>query len=186
MSVSSEWAYLVLSLADELNLNALRGAAYLEVMQKERAVLQKDVPGMFAGSVDSKGRLIVTQNQQLRLLSGYYCLTTTWENMRLQPPHFDHAVGCGASWHNKHRCSQSWLEFWRSKAGCDLVLARGLADVIGRLNIMIREFDKWGTVPNMHYECKLAARRAIVGKGSDIENQLSDIFGEDADGECMI
>lgn len=181
MRISAEWAYIVLSLADELNLSVLRGAAYLEVMQKDRTVLRGTDEGMVAGSIDNQGRLIVTPNQQLRLLSGYYWLTTTWESLRAQPLHFEHAVGCGATW-NRHGCSQAWLEFWRSKAKCDSVLAHGLADVVGRLNTILKEFDKWGTVPQMHYECRIAARRAIVEKVDKLESQLSHIFDDDADG----
>lgn len=98
MSSSLQYAYLAMTLADELDLRALRGAAYLEVMQK--AVVVKRVTtiepqntgpstasnavsgavGATAkeGDVDGDGRLVITPAQQLRLLSGYYRLTGTY------------------------------------------------------------------------------------------------------------
>jgi len=130
---------------------------------------------MVAGGVDGEGRLIVTPAQQLRLLSGYYRLTGAWERLRAQPPSFDHASSCGATWH-KHGCTQSWMEFWRDKTKSDSVLSLGLADVIDRLKTIVKEFDRWGSVPHIHPECRMAARRGIVDQVKQIEDQLSDFF----------
>lgn len=180
MVASPEWAYLALSLADELNLKELQGLAYLEVLQKQRIVLRKSDLTSVPGNIDDAGRLFVTQAQELRLLSGYYRLTCAFERLRSVPPDFDHASGCGATWH-KHGCTASWLEFWRDKTKSDPVLTLGLADVLGRLRTIVKEFDRWGSVPHIHPECRLAARKAIMEKIKDIEERLPEFFGNEGE-----
>jgi hypothetical protein len=126
-----------MTLADELDLKGLRGAAYAEVMQK--AVVVKEFPlfnlGVSSGPATSSSPLSsstppvtadedagrerepeppLTSAQRLRLLTGYYRLTRTWDHLRLHPPAFVHATSCGATWH-QHGCMQSWTEFWKEK-----------------------------------------------------------------------
>ncbi|KAJ7274218.1 hypothetical protein C8J57DRAFT_1314958 [Mycena rebaudengoi] len=209
MSSSLQYAYLAMTLADELNLRALRGAAYLEVMQKAVVVKRAKVDpigkpkaatvaaaaGAVAvagsddasatseadeGDVDEEGRLVVNRAQQLRLLSGYYRLTGTWERLRKTPPHFDHAPSCGATWH-QHGCTQSWMEFWKDKTRSDQVLQLGLADVLGRLRQVQRDYDRWGSATYMHHDCRMAAKRSIVDVLKTVEEALPDYFSEAGD-----
>ncbi|KAJ7078682.1 hypothetical protein C8R44DRAFT_836688 [Mycena epipterygia] len=207
MSSSLQYAYLAMTLADELDLRALRGAAYLEVMQKAVVVKRAKVdpikpkpapiagpstgPGpapidaddateTIEGDVDEEGRLVVNRAQQLRLLSGYYRLTGTWERLRTTPPHFDHAPSCGATWH-QHGCTQSWLEFWKDKSRSDAVLALGLADVLGRLKQVQRDYDRWGSATYMHHDCRMAAKRSITEAIKTVEDALPDYFSEAGD-----
>ncbi|KAJ7914829.1 hypothetical protein B0H13DRAFT_2001280 [Mycena leptocephala] len=211
MSSSLQYAYLAMTLADELDLRALRGAAYLEVMQKAVVVKRAKVdpikrkPAAAAvagpststgaapadtaadtgtetseGDVDEEGRLVVNRAQQLRLLSGYYRLTGTWERLRTTPPHFDHAPSCGATWH-QHGCTQSWLEFWKDKTRSDAVLALGLADVLGRLKQVQRDYDRWGSATYMHHDCRMAAKRSIIDVLKTVEEALPDYFSEAGD-----
>lgn len=205
MSSSLKFAYLAMTLADELDLRTLRGAAYLEVMQKAVVVKRGkvDAPirpalavasGTFAGGtsmtagqkegdVDEEGRLVVNRAQQLRLLSGYYRLTGTWEKLRTTPPHFDHAPSCGATWH-QHGCTQSWQEFWKDKTRSDGVLSLGLADVLGRLKHVQKDYDRWGSATYMHHDCRMAARRGILEVIKTVEDALPDYFsdaGDDSD-----
>ncbi|KAJ7758087.1 hypothetical protein DFH07DRAFT_741785 [Mycena maculata] len=210
MSSSLQYAYLAMTLADELDLRALRGAAYLEVMQKAVVVKRAKVdpikpkPAPVAGpstgtgagplpadpsdaaseasegDVDEEGRLVVNRAQQLRLLSGYYRLTGTWERLRTTPPHFDHAPSCGATWH-QHGCTQSWLEFWKDKTRSDAVLVLGLADVLGRLRQVQRDYDRWGSATYMHHDCRMAAKRSITEVIKTVEDALPDYFSEAGD-----
>ncbi|KAJ6508362.1 hypothetical protein C8R45DRAFT_967169 [Mycena sanguinolenta] len=210
MSSSLQYAYLAMTLADELDLRALRGAAYLEVMQKAVVVKRAKVdplirnpapapaaavPGAAPaadadadassteaneGDIDEEGRLVINRPQQLRLLSGYYRLTRTWERLRTTPPHFDHAPSCGATWH-QHGCTQSWLEFWKEKTRSDAVLALGLADVLGRLKQVQRDYDRWGSATYMHHDCRMAAKRSIVEVLRTVEDALPDYFSEAGD-----
>jgi len=196
MGSSLQYAYLAMTLADELDLRALRGAAYLEVMQKAVVVRRGDADGPgrttqseststttgptgdTEGEIDEKGRLIVNPAQQLRLLSGYYRLTGTWERLRTSPPHFDHAPSCGATWH-QHGCTQSWLEFWKDKTRSDGVMALGLADVLGRLRQVQKDYDRWGSATYMHHDCRMAARRSIQEVIKTVEEALPDYFSEE-------
>jgi hypothetical protein len=43
----------------------------------------------------------------------------------------------------------------------EAVLALGLADVLGRLRAVLKEFDKWESATYMHHDCRILARRAI-------------------------
>ena len=200
MCSSLQYAYLAMTLADELDLRSLRGVAYLEVMQKavivkrttadsilkrpqqqgevsgaNNALAVPAVPGEKEGDVDAQGRLVINRAQQLRLLSGYYRLTKTWERLRMIPPPFDHAVSCGATWH-QHGCTQSWLEFWKEKTRSDAVLSLGLADVLGRLKQVQKDYDRWGSATYMHHDCRMAARRSILETIKTVEDALPDYF----------
>ena len=197
MSSSVEYAYLAMKLSDELDLRSLRGAAYLEVMQKATVVKKVKIdvlkpppslnsssssassssPPSAEGDLDSYSRLIVTREQQLRLLAGYYRLTAVWDKLRLTPPHFEHAISCGASWHQQG-CTQSWLEWWKEKTRSDSVMNLGLADVIGRLKLLQKDYDRWGTATYMHLDCRNNAKRAIVDVIKRVEDALPDFFEE--------
>ncbi|TRM60617.1 hypothetical protein BD626DRAFT_549597 [Schizophyllum amplum] len=174
MVASLQYAHLAMRLADELNIRALRGCAYLEVMHKTS--LASPV-GTDTTPRPAAATLPLTPAQQLRLLAGYYRLTRTWETLRATAPHFEHASACGATWHQAG-CSQSFNEFWREKTRGDGVLALGMADVIGRLRQIQRDFDRWGTAAYMHHDCRMSARKSIVEAGKKIEETLPDYFSE--------
>lgn len=192
MSQSVQYAYLAMLLSDELDIRPLRGLAYFEVMQKASTLRRSkpdgtqdhenlsDSAALKEGEVDDRGRLVVTPAQQLRLLSGYYRLTSSWEQLRSSPPTFEHALSCGATWH-QHGCMQSWLEFWKERSRTDAVLGLGLADVVGRLKQVQKEFEKWGSAPYMHHDCRNLARRSIQEAIKRVEDSLPDFFSEDID-----
>lgn len=188
MGLHLHYAHLAMSLADELDLRALRGVAYFEVMQKAVVVAPANgnrVPMFGEGAednedeiVDSEGRLVVTQEQQLRVLQGYYRLTCAWEKIRVEHVHFDHANTCSGTWH-LHGCTQSWQEFWREKTRGDSVIQLGLADLLGRLKAISKEFDRWGSATYMHHDCRMLAKKAISEKIKQIEQSLPDFFAEE-------
>ncbi|KAK0202060.1 hypothetical protein DFS33DRAFT_1351755 [Desarmillaria ectypa] len=177
MTTSPRYAYLAMALSDELSLRSLRGEAYLEVMQKS-VVVKKGHADL--GDVDEEGRLIISSTEQLRLLTGYYRLSRTWERLRLTAPRIDHSPSCNATWHQPS-CSQSWVEFWKEKTRGDAVLSLGLADVLGRLKQVQKDFDRWGSATYMHQDCRLAARRSILHMIKTVEDALPDYFSEDKD-----
>ncbi|KAG6848665.1 hypothetical protein H0H93_015036 [Arthromyces matolae] len=213
MSSSVQYAYLAMTLADELDIRSLRGVAYLEVMQKATVVKRTktdidlkamttpvsstsasssetlpfvpgtpSAPAAAEGTIDEDGRLVINRAQQLRLLTGYYRLTGTWERLRMTPPSFEHASTCGATWH-QHGCTQSWVEFWKEKTRTDAVLALGLADVVGRLKQVHKEYERWGSAPYMHHDCRSTARKAILEMIKKIEEGLPDFFSDGGDDE---
>jgi len=199
---SIQYAYLAMTLADELGLRTLRGVAYLEVMQKTVIVRSSssdmihNAPRSSQPSLASDGnnttsvdddpspanvqdriRISVTSQQQLRLLAGYYRLTKTWEELRRTPPHFEHALLCGTTWH-QYGCIQSWSEYWKEKTRADALLNLGLTDVIGRLKQISKDYDKWIGAVYMHHECRQAARRSIDDIIKRIEDSLPDYFSD--------
>ncbi|KAF9220922.1 hypothetical protein BS17DRAFT_786220 [Gyrodon lividus] len=183
MSVSLHFSYLAMSLADELDIRDLRGLAYLEVLQRSVFISGHDdngdalVEGDVHESADGLHRLVVSPAQQLRLLSGYHRLSRAWEKLRVLPVQFEHAPSCGATWH-QHGCTQSWTEFWKEKTRTDGVLSLGAANVIGRLQVILKEFDKWGSAAYMHHDCKSVARRAIQDTIKRTNEALPDYFHE--------
>ncbi|KIM89455.1 hypothetical protein PILCRDRAFT_225892 [Piloderma croceum F 1598] len=197
MSLNIQYAYLAMTLADELELRALRGAAYLEVMSKSTIVPRlrglsdvglggkgKDKDSLVGADSITQDELeeeeeedtpILTPSQRLRLLSGYYRLTHTWDHLRTHPPPFDHAPTCGATWH-QHGCTQSWVEFWKEKTKGEGVVSLGMADVLGRLRAVQKEFDRWGSATYMHHDCRMSARRGLAECVRRLEESLPDYF----------
>jgi len=204
MSSNVHYAYLAMTLSDELNLRALRGQAYLEVMR--RGVVVRKIRGdrvdagslgslrnsssssllhtpgdddneESEGNLDASGRLIITREQQLRLLAGYYRLTSLWDRLRLTPLAFEHSHSCGATWHQQG-CTQSWLEFWKEKTRSDSVMGLGLADVLGRLKMVQKDYERWGSATYMHHDCRALAKRAIGDVIAKVEEGLPDYFAE--------
>ncbi|KAL0069102.1 hypothetical protein AAF712_003788 [Marasmius tenuissimus] len=179
MGKSLQYAYLAMTLADDLDLRALRGAAYLEVMQKSTVVKRgTTIADPSEGDLDEDGRLVISPAQQLRLLRGYWHLTHVWERLRVAPPNFVHAPSCGATWH-QHGCTQSWVEFWKDKTKGDAVLSLGLADVMNRLRQVQKDYDRWGSATYMHHDCRMAARRSIADLIKRVEDRLPDYFSDE-------
>jgi len=194
MTVSVQYAYLAMTLAEELDIRSLRGIASLEVMQKTVVTRRTKVDDLMSpstsiltsevgsnaleGDVNGEGGLVLTSAQQLRLLSGYYRLTRTWERVRSAPPSFDHTPSCGANWHQQG-CTQSWLDFWKDKTKADSVLSIGPADIVSRLKQVQKEYDKWGSAPYMHHECRNSARKVIQEVIKKVEEALPDFFSDD-------
>ncbi|EKM51541.1 uncharacterized protein PHACADRAFT_261745 [Phanerochaete carnosa HHB-10118-sp] len=190
MGHSIQYAHLAMTLADELDLRPLRGIAYFEVMQSDNSIVPRtslDVRSRGASAPerrnvpDAEGRLIVTPEQKLRLLTGYHRLTLIWEELRATPPSFEHAPACSATWH-QHGCTQCWLDFWKEKTRSDAVMQHGLADVLGRLKAISKEFVRWGSAAYMHQDCRMIVRRVIQEKIRTIEEELPDYFVEDTSG----
>lgn len=197
MSLNIQYAYLAMTLADELELRTLRGAAYLEVMSKSTIVSKarnlfevalggkgkekddiaaSDTPALDnAEEEEEEDEPTLTAAQRLRLLSGYYRLTHTWEHLRIHPPPFDHAPTCGPTWH-QHGCTQSWVEFWKEKTKSEVVVNLGMADVLGRLRAVQKEFDRWGSATYMHHDCRMSARRGLAECVRRLEESLPDYF----------
>ncbi|GJE97124.1 hypothetical protein PsYK624_133350 [Phanerochaete sordida] len=186
MGHSIQYAHLAMTLADELDLRPLRGVAYFEVMQNahvvvpqpRRARADEASPERWA-VLDADGRLLVTPAQKLRLLTGYHRLTLVWERLRATPLPFEHASACSATWH-QHGCTQCWLDFWKEKTRSDAVLQLGLADVLGRLRAISKEFVRWGSATYMHQDCRTAVRKVIQEKIRQVEEALPDYFVEDS------
>ncbi|KAF7987056.1 hypothetical protein HWV62_195 [Athelia sp. TMB] len=195
MLLNLHYAYLAMTLADELDLKTLRGSAYLEVLSKTTVVPQcmalawvavggkKDIRGADSADLpvakeeqeDEEDMPLLTSSQRLRLLSGYYCLTNAWDHLRTHPPSFEHAPTCGATW-NQPGCTQSWVDFWKEKTRGEGVVGLGLSDVLGRLRAVQKEFDRWGSATYMHHDCRMSARRGLVECIRRIEDSLPSYF----------
>lgn len=69
------------------------------------------------------------------------------------------------------------MEFWKDKTKGEAVMSLGLADVIGRLRQVQKEYDRSGPT-YMAHDCKLAARRSLTECIKKVEDQLPDYFSD--------
>ena len=54
----------------------------------------------------------------------------------------------------------------------------GLADIIGRLKLLQKDYDRWGSATYMHIDCRGNAKKAIGDIINRVEDTLSDFFDE--------
>lgn len=186
---SIRYARLAMSLSDELDLRELRGIAYFKVIEEAVVVTSLDVyetPTICDGAgeaqqdnpFDSKSRLVVSRRQHFRILQGRHGLTCAWEKLRVEPVHFDHPAH-SSIWHQR-RCTYRWEEFWREQTKAESVNRLGLADVVGRLKAILREFNRWEELLHMEPGCVESAREAILEKITQLEAGLPDFFVEES------
>jgi len=133
-------------------------------LEKEKSPPEDDLPAL-------------TSEQRTRLLAGYYRLSRFWERLRAAPPDFDHALACGATWH-QHGCTLSWVEFWKEKARSETVINLGVADVLGKLRHIQREYIRLGSTTYMHHECREMAKKCLAETIKNTEDNLSEFFSD--------
>ncbi|KAI5117357.1 hypothetical protein M0805_002471 [Coniferiporia weirii] len=76
--------------------------------------------------------------RRLRILNGYYRLTSLWERLRKNPPEYSsEAAICKFYGH----CAETWKIAWREQVVSKDVMDLNLADVIGRLKVIVASFD---------------------------------------------
>ena len=64
----------------------------------------------------------------------------------------------------------------RKKTKKEPVVDLGMEDVIGRLKVVQKEFDRWGSATYMHHDCRMAARRGLGECVRRVEESLPDYF----------
>jgi hypothetical protein len=68
------------------------------------------------------------------------------------------------------------VEFWKEKTKGDAVVGLGMADVVGRLRAVQKEFDRWGSAGVMPPDCRLSARRGLAECVRRLEDGLPGYF----------
>ncbi len=147
---SEVFLLIAMNLADELGITSLRGTAYFEALNRGHQ--------FWMDCAD------VSQAQRICLLYGYYRLSKEWERIRTVPPRFEHANSCGVTWHS-NQCMTSWNDFWKKNTTSDVLMNLSLADVGGRLRLIVKELDRWGQVERPSSACinvlMMFVRRAL-------------------------
>ncbi|KAK2465401.1 hypothetical protein APHAL10511_002755 [Amanita phalloides] len=181
-------AFMAMAIADELDIPTLRGISYLEVLHNYPidkwsmpALVHTGQNGESASGAQKDSSddetSVITPSQRMRLLSGYHRLAKTWERLRTTPPEFEHALACGATWHQQG-CTLSWMDFWREKSRSEGVLSLSVADVVGKLKYIQREYDRLSGTTYMHLECRRQARNRLTEIIKQIEDSLSEVFSD--------
>lgn len=79
---------------------------------------------------------------KLRVLTGFYNLTRKSLDIQTGPaPTISHSSHCVA-W-SRPQCSQSWQAFWRDSVSSNSVTKLDLADVGGRIKVILSAIDHW-------------------------------------------
>ena len=161
---------LAIGLGERLNIRSLLGLAYHSMMLNGK------------GHWDSEP--LLTRNQKVRLLAGYYSLSKLWESMPGQTPTLAHSVRCTS----QQRCSRSWAQLWR------LILEKGTGilplqtgDVLGKLMLAescvkaIVEGDclSAGIAADDVPCCKENALAATYAKVAEVRESLADHFTDE-------
>jgi len=148
-----------ISTAERLGLRKLSGLAYYRMMLKGRDHWQSDP--------------VLTRRERIRLLSGFYSITQSYEEFRSVPP-FAHSLACEANLAGGDVCLQAFARLWRETA--DRNLKQGFQkvgfDVLGRLKAMPNHF----AVMQLDLGCLEHARAATLAKVKKIEEGLVDFF----------
>ena len=59
----------------------------------------------------------------------------------------------------------------------------GQADVLGRLKLVQKDYDRWGSATYMHHDCRISAKMAIGDMIKKVEEALPDYFTEPGDSD---
>ncbi|KAI5118243.1 hypothetical protein M0805_007492 [Coniferiporia weirii] len=131
---------LALLLVDELEPPALKltGAAYFSALLRGPEFW--DTPEMCAAP-----------HRRLRILNGYYHLTSLWEIFCKNPPRYTHSSAC-LQW-SYSQCEARWHASWKEHIASDEVMSLNPADVVGRLKAIAtslgNEFKPVSPKPDM-------------------------------------
>jgi len=63
------------------------------------------------------------------------------------------------------------------------VMNLGQADVMGRLKLVQKDYDRWGSATYMHHDCRMNAKKAIGDMIKKVEDALPDYFAEPGDSD---
>ncbi|KAF8876208.1 hypothetical protein CPB84DRAFT_1689263 [Gymnopilus junonius] len=78
--------------------------------------------------------------QIMRVLRGYWSLTSTWERLRLHPTPLPRSTYCSAE-HHSTRCVKTWERRWVAACGWQRILGIGGADVLALVECLRDELD---------------------------------------------
>jgi hypothetical protein len=156
-----------IGVAERLGLRSLLGLAYHTMLLQGRDAWDAD-PGL-------------NTSQRIRLLSGYYSLSSLWESQAFNPPGpLAHSPRCTA----QARCAKAWAALWsRTLEAGTKVVPHAQADVLGKLvlaDTMLKaafgQIIPPGQVPGEMPVCKEAALVATALRVAEVKEGLADHF----------
>ncbi|KAH8109236.1 hypothetical protein DFH11DRAFT_1813500 [Phellopilus nigrolimitatus] len=154
---------LALSLADEFvpPIPSLTGSAYFAALLRGPAFW--DAPEMR-----------VSESQRQCMLKGYYTLTREWARLSAHPPECKHGASCGSS--DREQCAAIWNLFWLGQVARKDMQELDLADVGGRLRMILKEIDKHNLIFGMTKECKIGIKKSLTERIKAFQTNLVDYF----------
>jgi hypothetical protein len=147
-----------IALAEQFDLNPLKGAAYYALMMQGRDKWT---------SLAKEGKL--TREHLGRLHSGYYLLVRRWEHLRVTPPIIPNCT-------HSPSCLQKWQLYWKEAMKDDVILNRSPADILGRLGSMVTPLQNYKGINALKSECRSHALEAINTLLSQTKKDLASIF----------
>jgi hypothetical protein len=160
---------LALNVAEQYNLRGLLGLAYHAMMLKGREYWDADP--------------LLTRDQRIKLLSGFYSMSHLWPKIDLQPPTLIHDQNCIDA--TRKLCEQSWASLWKAinvEMSSQAVILQS-PDVLGKMMLaecvvkalVKQDIPTQGLLDGMLH-CTQAAVAAAGQKVKEMRENLVDFF----------
>lgn len=171
-----------IEVADKYELRSLTGAAYysqLLSMQNgfrtadEKILLRAEETEQKISSESARLMFVLTAQQKMRLICGYWSLTRIWERLAQSPIKFDDH-GCTTPDIHVQTCVYRWNRAWKDSARSDAILKHRNVDVLNRLKSLRDQLKKYGL--SMSPYCQQQALSTIDGMIERMRNNLADHF----------
>lgn len=161
---------LAISLGERFNLRSVLGIAYHAMMLKGKTPWESDP--------------LLTRDQRIRLLCGYYACGKLHDTLPSQPPVLTHSSRCPSN----VRCTKAWGMLWKAafETGPQVLPGIERENILGRTMlaesmikaIVEKEIPSQGYLDNMPY-CRENALLATTMKMREIRDMLPDLFMDD-------
>ena len=160
---------LAINVFERLGMCDLRGLAYYAMMLQGRGKWNSDP--------------LLTREQRIRLLSGYYTISEICANLPSNPPTFPHHISCQF----EDECQESWESLWKDNIGGGIVTARDRVvvgpdknDLIGKMKMSISLFKtlmaKRSWPGALNFYCAPFALEVMIQMAEDFKAQLIGVF----------
>ncbi|KAH8104658.1 hypothetical protein BXZ70DRAFT_888007 [Cristinia sonorae] len=159
-----------INIGERFNLRPMLGLAYYHMMLKGKPYWDTEP--------------LLSREQRIRLLSGYYSFSRLWETLLLQPPVLAHSARCGS----QQRCTKSWGTMWKvvldtvntiiptlpqEDVLARLMLGESMVKAMVEAQIPSQGFIEW--IPH----CKESALFATTMRVREIRDTLADYFSDE-------
>ncbi|OCH92656.1 hypothetical protein OBBRIDRAFT_791103 [Obba rivulosa] len=161
---------LAIDIGERFNLRSMLGLAYHAMMLKGKAYWDIDA--------------MLTREQRIRLLCGYYSLAKLWDTLPSQPPIITHNARCTS----QQRCMKAWGAVWKAvlEMGTQVIPTLQREDVLAKFMLtessmkalVEKEIQSQGILDGLPH-CKENALIATTMKVREFKETLADHFSDE-------
>jgi len=161
---------LAIDIGERFNLRSMLGLAYHAMMLKGKAYWDADA--------------MLTREQKVRLLCGYYALGKFWDTLPSQPPIITHSARCTS----QQRCTKAWGALWKAvlEMGTQVIPSLQREDVLAKLMLtessmkalVEKEIQSQGILDGLPH-CRESALIATTMEVRRFKETLADYFSDE-------